>query len=202
MSKISPSLGVCYYPEHWPEDMWAEDARRMVACGLKYVRIAEFAWSRFELERGVFDFAWLDEAIEVLAAAGLGAEYDQINAVTLAAGRRAASAGAVLGGSLSHMIPRRDHHGEPEDAEFADSVAELAETLAAVEELTASLAARQNELNESNNSLDKAAQQEVLLQKLLAEAGDHQALIQIEQDDFRALFSQYPHAEISTPRAG
>jgi hypothetical protein len=23
------SIGVCYYPEHWPETVWAEDARRM-----------------------------------------------------------------------------------------------------------------------------------------------------------------------------
>jgi len=22
-------LGVCYYPEHWPEELWADDARRM-----------------------------------------------------------------------------------------------------------------------------------------------------------------------------
>ena len=27
-------LGVCYYPEHWPEDWWADDARRMVEMGL------------------------------------------------------------------------------------------------------------------------------------------------------------------------
>ncbi|MGE8488856.1 MAG: beta-galactosidase, partial [Paraburkholderia nemoris] len=24
-------LGVCYYPEHWPESMWEDDARRMKA---------------------------------------------------------------------------------------------------------------------------------------------------------------------------
>ena len=22
-------LGVCYYPEHWPESMWAQDAKEM-----------------------------------------------------------------------------------------------------------------------------------------------------------------------------
>ena len=27
-------LGVCYYPEHWPEDFWAEDARRMRELGI------------------------------------------------------------------------------------------------------------------------------------------------------------------------
>lgn len=65
------SLGVCYYPEHWPEDWWAEDARRMREAGISYVRIAEFAWSRYEPRRGEFDWAWLDRAIAVLGGAGL-----------------------------------------------------------------------------------------------------------------------------------
>ena len=24
----TPALGVCYYPEHWPEDLWERDAAR------------------------------------------------------------------------------------------------------------------------------------------------------------------------------
>ena len=64
-------LGVCYYPEHWPEDAWAEDARRMADLGLTWVRIGEFAWSRFEPARGRFDWGWLDRAIDTLARAGL-----------------------------------------------------------------------------------------------------------------------------------
>ena len=64
-------LGVCYYPEHWPEDWWAEDARRMVEIGISYVRIGEFAWSRFEPSRDAFDWGWLDRAIETLGKAGL-----------------------------------------------------------------------------------------------------------------------------------
>ncbi|WP_299777197.1 beta-galactosidase [uncultured Roseobacter sp.] len=65
------SLGVCYYPEHWPEEMWAQDAAEMVAAGITWVRIGEFAWSRIEPEPGAFDFNWLDRAIDVLASAGL-----------------------------------------------------------------------------------------------------------------------------------
>ena len=45
-------LGVCYYPEHWPEDRWASDARRMREIGISFVRIAEFAWSRIEPDPG------------------------------------------------------------------------------------------------------------------------------------------------------
>ncbi len=65
-------LGVCYYPEHWPQGWWAEDARRMANMGLSRVRIGEFAWSRIEPEPGRFDWGWLDLAIETLASAGLG----------------------------------------------------------------------------------------------------------------------------------
>jgi beta-galactosidase len=65
------TLGVCYYPEHWPEAQWTEDAARMKALGLTWVRIGEFAWSRMEPVPGTFDWAWLDRAIDVLGAAGL-----------------------------------------------------------------------------------------------------------------------------------
>ncbi len=64
-------LGVCYYPEHWPEAWWEQDARRMRETGISFVRIGEFAWSRYEPERGRFDWGWLDRAIDVLARAGL-----------------------------------------------------------------------------------------------------------------------------------
>lgn len=68
---MKPTLGVCYYPEHWPQDMWAEDAARMVETGLKWVRIGEFAWSRIEQTEGVFTWEWLDKAVQVLGDAGL-----------------------------------------------------------------------------------------------------------------------------------
>ncbi|HEY4350884.1 MAG TPA: beta-galactosidase, partial [Paraburkholderia sp.] len=64
-------LGVCYYPEHWPESMWEDDARRMKSLGIEQVRIAEFAWSRMEPAPGEYDWAWLDRAIDVLGNAGL-----------------------------------------------------------------------------------------------------------------------------------
>ncbi|MCC5964989.1 MAG: beta-galactosidase [Natronohydrobacter sp.] len=65
------SLGVCYYPEHWPDTLWREDARRMAKAGLTWVRIGEFAWSRLEPEAGLLQFDWLDCAIAVLGEAGL-----------------------------------------------------------------------------------------------------------------------------------
>src|SRR6056297_3586598 len=43
----------------------------MAALGLTWVRIGEFAWSRIEPAQGDFRWDWLDEAIDVLGAAGL-----------------------------------------------------------------------------------------------------------------------------------
>ena len=70
MSK-SPELGVCYYPEHWPEEMWITDAENMIKNGISWVRIAEFAWSRIEPSSGVFDWNWLDKIVDILGSNGL-----------------------------------------------------------------------------------------------------------------------------------
>ena len=64
-------LGVCYYPEHWPEREWASDAASMRESGIGTVRIGEFAWSRIEPEPGRLEWGWLDRAVETLGAAGL-----------------------------------------------------------------------------------------------------------------------------------
>jgi beta-galactosidase len=66
-------FGADYYPEHWPEERWAEDARLMAEAGFNVVRLAEFAWSRLEPEQDRYEFAWLDRALEVLAGNGIQA---------------------------------------------------------------------------------------------------------------------------------
>ena len=63
-----PLFGVDYYPEHWSTERWPEDAKLMQQASMNTVRLAEFAWSRLEPKEGSFDFAWLDEAIDVLMA--------------------------------------------------------------------------------------------------------------------------------------
>lgn len=67
----SPALGVCYYPEHWPEDVWERDAARMVEVGITWVRIGEFAWSRLEATPGNLTFDWIIRAMDVLGRHGL-----------------------------------------------------------------------------------------------------------------------------------
>jgi beta-galactosidase len=59
--------GCDYYPEHWSESRWAEDARLMREAGFNVVRIGEFAWAKIEPSQGCYDWAWLDRAIGILA---------------------------------------------------------------------------------------------------------------------------------------
>lgn len=64
-------LGVCYYPEQWPESLWADDYRRMRELGFTVVRMGEFAWNFFEPEEGRFTFDVFDRAIDLAHEHGL-----------------------------------------------------------------------------------------------------------------------------------
>ena len=64
-------IGADYYPEQWDEKRWNLDAQMMQECGLNLVRMAEFAWSRLELDDGEFRFEWLDRVIAILAEKGI-----------------------------------------------------------------------------------------------------------------------------------
>ncbi len=71
-------FGVDYHPEHWvypfagtqenPEARWERDAQLMVAAGVNVVRLGEFCWGLCEPEEGLFDFAWMRRAMDVLAS--------------------------------------------------------------------------------------------------------------------------------------
>ena len=65
------SLGVCYYPEHWDRSLWKSDLERMLSVGIKTVRIAEFAWSKFEPTEGNFTFEFFDDFMEVAKVCGM-----------------------------------------------------------------------------------------------------------------------------------
>lgn len=67
------SVGVCYFPEHWPRDRWETDVRRMAEAGFEYVRMGEFAWSELEPRRGAFDAGWLREAVDLVDEHGMRA---------------------------------------------------------------------------------------------------------------------------------
>ncbi len=71
LSLDSLKLGVCYYPEHWPCNLWEDDFRRMREHGLYAVRMAEFAWNLMEPEEGVFTIGWFDRAMDLAHENGL-----------------------------------------------------------------------------------------------------------------------------------
>ena len=64
-------IAIDYYPEHWDRSMWEDDVRAMAELGTYAVRVGEFAWSRMEPSEGVYDFAWLDDAIDLIAKYGM-----------------------------------------------------------------------------------------------------------------------------------
>ena len=64
-------FGVDYYPEHWPEERWEEDASLMAEANFNVVRLAEFAWSKMEPEEGKYDFEWLNRIISIMDSRGI-----------------------------------------------------------------------------------------------------------------------------------
>lgn len=63
--------GVSWYPEHRERTQMEAEIALMVQAGVRAVRMGEFAWCRLEPREGVFHFEWLDEAVELLAKAGI-----------------------------------------------------------------------------------------------------------------------------------
>ena len=59
------TLGTCYYPEHWPEELWRSDIDRMLDNGISVIRIAEFAWNKFEPEEDIYDMSFFDRFLDV-----------------------------------------------------------------------------------------------------------------------------------------
>lgn len=65
------TLGVCYYPEHWPQELWENDLDRMLEHGIEVIRIAEFAWNKFEPHEGVFEFDFFDKFLDLAYQKGM-----------------------------------------------------------------------------------------------------------------------------------
>ncbi|KQP68459.1 beta-galactosidase [Microbacterium sp. Leaf288] len=77
-SEITRDLGICfggdYNPEQWPREIWQEDAELMVRAGVNLVTAGVFSWARLEPSPGAYDFAWLDEVLDLLHAHGIAVD--------------------------------------------------------------------------------------------------------------------------------
>lgn len=62
------ALGGDYNPEQWPREVWSEDMELMREAGVSFVTLGVFSWSWLEPAKGEYDFAWLDDIMEMLHA--------------------------------------------------------------------------------------------------------------------------------------
>nr|WGD05666.1 beta-galactosidase [Streptomyces sp. R818] len=66
--------GADYNPEQWPREVWADDIRLMREAGVTVVSLAIFSWARLQPTADTWDFAWLDEIMDLLHAGGIGVD--------------------------------------------------------------------------------------------------------------------------------
>ncbi|MEU5836040.1 beta-galactosidase [Streptomyces diacarni] len=64
-------FGADYNPEHWPEEVRAEDIRLMKEAGVTMVTAGIFSWGLVETRPGSYDFTWFDRVMDDLAEAGI-----------------------------------------------------------------------------------------------------------------------------------
>ncbi len=65
------AYGGDYNPEQWPRETWDDDVALMREAGVTLVSVGIFSWGLLETDEGVFDFAWLDELLDLLHANGI-----------------------------------------------------------------------------------------------------------------------------------
>lgn len=64
-------LGCDYNPEQWDRAVWDEDIALMGELGITLVAINVFGWAQINPAKGVWDFAALDEIVDLLHEAGI-----------------------------------------------------------------------------------------------------------------------------------
>jgi beta-galactosidase len=67
-------FGADYNPEQWPRRVWEDDVQAMRAAGVNIVSLAIFSWARIESAEGEYDFAWLDEVMDLLHRNGIAVD--------------------------------------------------------------------------------------------------------------------------------
>jgi beta-galactosidase len=64
-------FGGDYNPEHWPEEVRAEDIRLMKEAGVSMVTAGIFSWALVEPRPGAYDFDWFGRVLDDLHGAGV-----------------------------------------------------------------------------------------------------------------------------------
>ena len=65
------AYGGDYNPEQWPREVWNEDVRLMREAGVNLVSVGIFSWALLEPKEGLYEFAWMDELLDLLHANGI-----------------------------------------------------------------------------------------------------------------------------------
>jgi beta-galactosidase len=68
------AYGGDYNPEQWPRETWDEDVALMAQAGVNLVSVGIFSWALLEPKEGLFEFAWLDDLLDLLHANGISAD--------------------------------------------------------------------------------------------------------------------------------
>ncbi|GFZ48441.1 hypothetical protein JCM24511_06189 [Saitozyma sp. JCM 24511] len=66
--------GADYNPEQWSRETWDEDVKLMKQAGVNVVSLAIFSWAIIEVADDKWDFAWLDEVINLLHKNGIAVD--------------------------------------------------------------------------------------------------------------------------------
>ncbi|SKC81212.1 beta-galactosidase [Krasilnikoviella flava] len=78
LARLTDELGILYggdyNPEQWDPAVWREDVALMQEAGVNLVTVGVFSWSREEPRPGEYDFAWLDEVLDLLHDAGIAVD--------------------------------------------------------------------------------------------------------------------------------
>ncbi len=75
-------FGGDYTPEHFPREVMEEDMRLMKKAGVNMATINVFSWGQLQPAEDVWEFAWLDEIMDTLAANGVVADLGTATAST------------------------------------------------------------------------------------------------------------------------
>jgi beta-galactosidase len=69
-------VGANYHPHDSNPETWTRDIQLMQQAGIRVVRMGHLAWDSYEPKDGHFDFAWFDQVMDKMNAAGIKVTLD------------------------------------------------------------------------------------------------------------------------------